>query len=86
MLSAAAGAVSWWIAGFFTLSATTSLGLSDVDDTPTISPFLLTDVTDSSCEPLVMGRTPPEYLKPGDVMEAEVDRIGVLRSRVVAAE
>jgi hypothetical protein len=34
--------------------------LSDVDDTPTISPFLLTDVTDSSCEPFVIGRTPPE--------------------------
>jgi 2-keto-4-pentenoate hydratase/2-oxohepta-3-ene-1,7-dioic acid hydratase in catechol pathway len=33
-----------------------------------------------------MGRTPPEYLKPGDVMEAEVDRIGVLRNQVVAAE
>ncbi|MFL5802250.1 MAG: fumarylacetoacetate hydrolase family protein [Roseiflexaceae bacterium] len=32
-----------------------------------------------------MGRTPPEYLRPGDVMEAEVDRIGVLRNRVVAA-
>ena len=33
-----------------------------------------------------MGRTPPEYMKPGDVMEAEVDQIGVLRNRVVAAE
>jgi 2-keto-4-pentenoate hydratase/2-oxohepta-3-ene-1,7-dioic acid hydratase in catechol pathway len=33
-----------------------------------------------------MGRTPPEYLTPGDVMEAEVDRIGVLRNQVVAAE
>jgi 2-keto-4-pentenoate hydratase/2-oxohepta-3-ene-1,7-dioic acid hydratase in catechol pathway len=33
-----------------------------------------------------MGRNPPEYLKPGDVMEAQVDRIGVLRNRVVAAE
>jgi 2-keto-4-pentenoate hydratase/2-oxohepta-3-ene-1,7-dioic acid hydratase in catechol pathway len=33
-----------------------------------------------------MGRTPPEYMRPGDVMEAEVDRIGVLRNRVVAAE
>ena len=32
-----------------------------------------------------MGRTPPEYMRPGDVMEAEVDRIGVLRNRVVAA-
>lgn len=31
-----------------------------------------------------MGRNPPEYMKPGDVMEAEVDRLGVLRNRVVA--
>jgi 2-keto-4-pentenoate hydratase/2-oxohepta-3-ene-1,7-dioic acid hydratase in catechol pathway len=31
-----------------------------------------------------MGRTPPAYMGPGDVMEAEVDRIGVLRNRVVA--
>ncbi len=30
-------------------------------------------------------RTPPEYLKPGDVMEAEVEGIGVLRNRMVAA-
>src|SRR5262249_17339535 len=33
-----------------------------------------------------MGRNPPEYMKPGDAMEAEIDRIGVLRNRVVAAE
>lgn len=32
-----------------------------------------------------MGRTPPEYMRPGDVMEAEVDQIGVLRNKVVAA-
>jgi 2-keto-4-pentenoate hydratase/2-oxohepta-3-ene-1,7-dioic acid hydratase in catechol pathway len=32
-----------------------------------------------------MGRNPPAYLRPGDVMEAEIDRIGVLRNRVVAA-
>lgn len=32
-----------------------------------------------------MGRTPPEYLKVGDVMEAEIDRIGVLRNQIVAA-
>jgi 2-keto-4-pentenoate hydratase/2-oxohepta-3-ene-1,7-dioic acid hydratase in catechol pathway len=31
-------------------------------------------------------RTPPEYLKPGDVMEAEVEGIGVLRNRMVAAK
>jgi 2-keto-4-pentenoate hydratase/2-oxohepta-3-ene-1,7-dioic acid hydratase in catechol pathway len=28
------------------------------------------------------GRNPPEYLKPGDVMEAEIERIGVLRNPV----
>ncbi|MDQ5853363.1 MAG: fumarylacetoacetate hydrolase family protein [Chloroflexota bacterium] len=32
-----------------------------------------------------MGRTPPEYLKVGDVVEAEIDRIGVLRNRVEQA-
>jgi len=30
-------------------------------------------------------RTPPEFLQPGDVMESEVERIGVLRNRIVAA-
>jgi 2-keto-4-pentenoate hydratase/2-oxohepta-3-ene-1,7-dioic acid hydratase in catechol pathway len=30
-------------------------------------------------------RTPPEFLQPGDVMEAEVDGIGLLRNHVVAA-
>jgi 2-keto-4-pentenoate hydratase/2-oxohepta-3-ene-1,7-dioic acid hydratase in catechol pathway len=30
-------------------------------------------------------RKPPEYLKPGDVVEAEIDRIGLLRN-VIAAE
>ncbi|HYS98927.1 MAG TPA: fumarylacetoacetate hydrolase family protein [Candidatus Dormibacteraeota bacterium] len=29
-------------------------------------------------------RTPPEFLQAGDVMEAEVERIGTLRNRVVA--
>lgn len=31
-----------------------------------------------------MGRTPPAWLKPGDVMEAEVEGLGVLRNTVVA--
>ena len=31
-------------------------------------------------------RTPPEFLKVGDVMEAEIERIGVLRNTVCAAE
>jgi 2-keto-4-pentenoate hydratase/2-oxohepta-3-ene-1,7-dioic acid hydratase in catechol pathway len=30
-------------------------------------------------------RTPPEYLRPGDVMETEVEGIGVMRNRIVAA-
>jgi 2-keto-4-pentenoate hydratase/2-oxohepta-3-ene-1,7-dioic acid hydratase in catechol pathway len=29
-------------------------------------------------------RTPPEFLKPGDVMEMEIEGIGVLRNTVVA--
>jgi 2-keto-4-pentenoate hydratase/2-oxohepta-3-ene-1,7-dioic acid hydratase in catechol pathway len=29
-------------------------------------------------------RTPPEFLRPGDVLESEVDGIGALRNRVVA--
>jgi 2-keto-4-pentenoate hydratase/2-oxohepta-3-ene-1,7-dioic acid hydratase in catechol pathway len=31
-------------------------------------------------------RTPPEYLRPGDVMEAEVSGIGLLRNRMVSAK
>jgi 2-keto-4-pentenoate hydratase/2-oxohepta-3-ene-1,7-dioic acid hydratase in catechol pathway len=30
-------------------------------------------------------RTPPEFLQPGDVMETEVQGIGVLRNRIVSA-
>ncbi len=30
-------------------------------------------------------RTPPEFLKPGDIVECEVEGIGVIRNRVVAA-
>ena len=31
-----------------------------------------------------IGKTPQQFMKDGDVMEAEIDRIGVLRTRVVA--
>ncbi|HEV1992343.1 MAG TPA: fumarylacetoacetate hydrolase family protein [Candidatus Dormibacteraeota bacterium] len=30
------------------------------------------------------GRTPAEYMKPGDVMESEVERIGAIRNRIVS--
>ena len=33
---------------------------------------------------VAMGMNPPKWLQPGDVMEAEVEGIGVLRNRVVA--
>ena len=29
-----------------------------------------------------LGRTPPEYLKDGDVVETEIEGIGVLRNRI----
>jgi 2-keto-4-pentenoate hydratase/2-oxohepta-3-ene-1,7-dioic acid hydratase in catechol pathway len=29
-------------------------------------------------------RTPPEFLKPGDVMETEIEGVGLLRNRMVA--
>jgi 2-keto-4-pentenoate hydratase/2-oxohepta-3-ene-1,7-dioic acid hydratase in catechol pathway len=32
-----------------------------------------------------IGRTPPEFLRPGDVVEAEIPRIGVLRNAVAAS-
>ncbi|MCA9243841.1 MAG: fumarylacetoacetate hydrolase family protein [Phycisphaerales bacterium] len=32
-----------------------------------------------------MARTPPVFLKPGDVIEIEIDGIGVLRNPVIAA-
>lgn len=35
-------------------------------------------------ESVGMGRTPPEFLKDGDVMEAEIEGIGMLRNRIRA--
>jgi 2-keto-4-pentenoate hydratase/2-oxohepta-3-ene-1,7-dioic acid hydratase in catechol pathway len=33
-----------------------------------------------------MGRTPPVYLKPGDVVEVEIEGLGILRNPVVEEE
>jgi 2-keto-4-pentenoate hydratase/2-oxohepta-3-ene-1,7-dioic acid hydratase in catechol pathway len=33
-----------------------------------------------------MARKPPVWLKPGDDVEVEIDRLGVLRNRVAAEE
>jgi 2-keto-4-pentenoate hydratase/2-oxohepta-3-ene-1,7-dioic acid hydratase in catechol pathway len=35
-------------------------------------------------EGVAMGRTPPPWLRPGDVVEAEIEEIGVLRNRIAA--
>ena len=32
-----------------------------------------------------LGRTPPEYLRDGDLVETEIEGIGTLRNRIVAA-
>jgi 2-keto-4-pentenoate hydratase/2-oxohepta-3-ene-1,7-dioic acid hydratase in catechol pathway len=32
-----------------------------------------------------LGRTPPEYLKDGDLVETEIEGIGTLRNRVVVS-
>jgi 2-keto-4-pentenoate hydratase/2-oxohepta-3-ene-1,7-dioic acid hydratase in catechol pathway len=29
-----------------------------------------------------MGRTPPEWLKPGDIVELEIEKIGTLRNHI----
>jgi 2-keto-4-pentenoate hydratase/2-oxohepta-3-ene-1,7-dioic acid hydratase in catechol pathway len=60
-------------------------------DIPTILEFLTlgqtveagTIISTGTPSGVGMGRTPPEYLKAGDVMEAEIDRIGILRNAVV---
>ena len=31
-------------------------------------------------------RIPPEFLRPGDIMETEIEGIGVLRNSIVAAQ
>jgi 2-keto-4-pentenoate hydratase/2-oxohepta-3-ene-1,7-dioic acid hydratase in catechol pathway len=33
-----------------------------------------------------MGRTPPEFLQDGDVVETEIEGIGMMRNRIVALE
>lgn len=44
-----------------------------------------TIVTTGTPSGVGMGFTPPRWMQPGDVMEAEIDGIGVLRNRVVAS-
>ncbi len=61
-------------------------------DIPTIIEFLSmgqtveagTIVSTGTPAGVGMGRNPPEYMKAGDVMEAEIDGIGVLRNRIVS--
>jgi 2-keto-4-pentenoate hydratase/2-oxohepta-3-ene-1,7-dioic acid hydratase in catechol pathway len=44
------------------------------------------DVISTGTPPGVgVARTPPEYLKPGDVVETEIEGIGTMRNVVTAA-
>ena len=43
-------------------------------------------ISTGTCAGVGHGRTPPVYLKPGDVFEVEIDGIGVLRNPVVGEE
>ena len=44
-----------------------------------------TIITSGTPDGVGFARTPPEFLKPGDVMESEVQGIGRLRNRIVSA-
>jgi 2-keto-4-pentenoate hydratase/2-oxohepta-3-ene-1,7-dioic acid hydratase in catechol pathway len=44
-----------------------------------------TIITTGTPDGVGFARTPPEFLKPGDVMETEVEGIGTMRNRIVAA-
>ena len=48
----------------------------------TLLPGML--IASGTPEGVGFARRPPEFLAPGDVMESEVDGIGVLRNRMVA--
>jgi 2-keto-4-pentenoate hydratase/2-oxohepta-3-ene-1,7-dioic acid hydratase in catechol pathway len=57
--------------------------IADISSGMTLEPG---DVIATGSPPGVgAGRTPPEFLRPGDVVEAEVERIGILRNPVVDA-
>jgi 2-keto-4-pentenoate hydratase/2-oxohepta-3-ene-1,7-dioic acid hydratase in catechol pathway len=42
-------------------------------------------IATGTAEGIGAARTPPEFLRPGDVMESEIEGIGILRNRLVAA-
>jgi 2-keto-4-pentenoate hydratase/2-oxohepta-3-ene-1,7-dioic acid hydratase in catechol pathway len=42
-------------------------------------------IATGTAEGIGAARTPPEFLRPGDLMESEIDEIGILRNRMVAA-
>ena len=42
-------------------------------------------ITTGTPDGVGFARTPPEFLKPGDVMETEVEQFGTMRNRIVAA-
>jgi Fumarylacetoacetate (FAA) hydrolase family len=54
-----------------------------LDDGMTLRPGAL--IATGTPDGVGFARTPPEFLKPGDLLETEVERIGILRNRMVGA-
>jgi len=56
--------------------------IADLSDTITLEPGDI--IATGTCGGIGAARKPPEFLKPGDVMETEIPGVGVLRNRIVA--
>jgi 2-keto-4-pentenoate hydratase/2-oxohepta-3-ene-1,7-dioic acid hydratase in catechol pathway len=56
--------------------------LADITDTVTLEPGDV--IATGTPSGVGFARTPPEFLKPGDVMETEIEGVGLLRNRIVS--
>jgi len=57
--------------------------IADITDTITLEPGDI--ISTGTPDGVGFARKPPEFLKNGDVMETEVEKVGLLRNRVVGA-
>jgi 2-keto-4-pentenoate hydratase/2-oxohepta-3-ene-1,7-dioic acid hydratase in catechol pathway len=56
--------------------------LADISEVLTLEPGDI--IATGTPSGVGFARTPPEFLKPGDVMETEIESLGLLRNRIVA--
>ncbi len=56
--------------------------VADITDTLTLEPGDV--IATGTPSGVGFARTPPEFLKPGDVMETEIEGVGLLRNRIVS--